>query len=207
MKRTLAGLEVASRDKTVEYYDASAREYSATTRDLDMSPAYSHFLPLLPSGGHILDAGCGAGRDTRAFLDRGFQVTATDASRALAQEASLFTGLPVRVARHEMLSDVALYDGIWACATLLHVPRSALPDVMSRLARALKPGGVLYATFKMGDTERTDSLSRRFTDMTPGSLTALIAQTGAFELMELFTEPDAQGRQDTTWVVLVARRI
>jgi SAM-dependent methyltransferase len=119
-----------------------------------MSPLYTRFLYWLPNSGHILDAGCGSGRDAFAFQKRGYQVAAFDASPTLAKFAATYCGLSVQVMRFQEINWLRRFDGIWACASLLHVPAAELPDVLIRMADALKPRGVLYASFKYGQGER-----------------------------------------------------
>jgi len=128
---------------TDAWYAANAERFFADTVNSAAERMFAAFLPYLPEGGRILDAGCGSGRDAKAFLQRGFAVTAIDASPQLARLASQHAGIEVQVMR---FSDVAWsdrFDGIWACASLLHVPRAELPATLRRLVGALKPGGVL----------------------------------------------------------------
>ncbi|NCA72135.1 MAG: class I SAM-dependent methyltransferase, partial [Sphingobacteriia bacterium] len=140
-------------DPTLAYYEDQAGAFFAGTVGVDMTPLYARFLALVPPGAHLLDAGCGSGRDALAFQRLGYRVSACEASPALARLASDYCGLPVEVRRFQDIDWVARFDAIWACASLLHVPMLELPGVMRRLARALVPGGVLYASFKHGAGE------------------------------------------------------
>ena len=117
----------------------------------------------MPQGQPILDAGCGSGRDALAFKRLGYPVYAFDASTALAAKASDLLGQPVAVQRFQEFAGETEYAGIWACASLLHVTETELPDAFARLWQALLPGGVLYCSFKYGDTERCKD-GRHFTD-------------------------------------------
>ncbi len=112
---------------------------------------------------HILDAGCGSGRDAHAFQQMGHRVSAFDACEELVGHASHLLGFHVPVRRFAEVDEVERYDGIWACASLLHVPELHLPDAFERLWRALKSGGVLYCSFKLGQGER-EHQGRHFTD-------------------------------------------
>ena len=150
---------------------------------------YARFLPLLPAGGHILDVGCGSGRDARAFLAQGYTVTAFDASPALAQQATAYCGIPVQVLRVQEVPWVACFDGIWACASLLHVPLRELPEVLGRLTVALKPGGILYLSFKHGHGERQQE-GRHFTDLDEAGLLTLLDATPGLLLRELWITAD-----------------
>ncbi|WP_295588405.1 bifunctional 2-polyprenyl-6-hydroxyphenol methylase/3-demethylubiquinol 3-O-methyltransferase UbiG [uncultured Lamprocystis sp.] len=187
-------------DDTTAYYRANAAAFFADTLGVDMAPLYARFLPLIPVGGQkILDAGCGSGRDTRAFLDRGYTVTAFDASAELAALAAAHVGQPVQVLRFQDLEWTQAFDGIWACASLLHVPATELPDVLSRLARALRPGGVLYASFKFGSGER-EYHGRRFTDLDEAGLATLLSQVQGLTGLDTWTTGDRRpGRESERW--------
>ncbi|MFN9880803.1 MAG: class I SAM-dependent methyltransferase, partial [Planctomycetota bacterium] len=145
-----------SDDSTLRYYDERAAEYVARTDQLDMEEMYQPFLELVPIGGQILDAGCGAGRDAQAFVERGYRVAAFDASATMVALTVQRTGVVAVQARFQDLDYRDAFDGIWACASLLHVPLSDLPDVFDRLRRALKQDGVCFMSFKYGNSERMD---------------------------------------------------
>ncbi|MBK5966881.1 SAM-dependent methyltransferase [Thiocystis minor] len=181
---------------SIDYYNANARTFFDETIQVDMAPLHARFLALLPAESHILDAGCGSGRDARAFLAGGYAVTAFDASPTLAALAAEHCGLSVQVRRFQEIDWQGEFDGIWACASLLHVPLGELPEVLERLAMALKPHGTLYASFKSGQGEREHG-GRRFTDLDEAGLAALLATTPAFTELETWTTADQRpGRAD-----------
>jgi 2-polyprenyl-3-methyl-5-hydroxy-6-metoxy-1,4-benzoquinol methylase len=131
---------------TVGYYNDCAEQFFSSTLRVDMSPIYERFLNGLAPSAIILDAGCGSGRDARAFADLGFTVSAFDASDELAKRASEYCGFAVDVRRFEDVDEVAQYDAIWCCASLLHVPLSDMHGVLSKLWTALKAGGRISAS-------------------------------------------------------------
>lgn len=187
-------------DTTTRYYTENAQTFFADTVAVAMTPLYSRFLPYIPPGGHILDAGCGSGRDTLAFLQKGYRVTAFDASPSLADLAERHTGQPVQVLRFEDLEWDREFDGIWACASLLHVPPADLPHALNRLALALRPRGILYASFKHGRGERAHQ-GRRFTDIDEAGLQALLGQVpGLTELETWITEDLRPARAAERWL-------
>ena len=186
--------------KTINYYNQNAADFASATDQIDMAALYAEFLPWVKTGGHILDAGCGSGRDASFFKQQGFTVSAFDASSALAEIASKRLKQPVAVQQFEQLNDHELYDGIWCCASLLHVARQTLPDVFSRLQRALKPGAVLYVSFKYGDSER-ELNGRRFTDINEQALTALVANIAGLTLNKTWLTSDQRPeRNNDTWL-------
>lgn len=173
---------------------------------LDLSSLYGRFLAHLPASAYILDAGCGSGRDARAFRARGHTVTACDASPALARLASAHCGLTVQVRRFQELTWQGRFDGIWACASLLHVPADELPDVLRRLAAALKPQGILYASFKHGQGEREHG-GRYFTDRDEPSLAALLRVAPYFTTLETWITGDQRpGQTAEPWFNVLLRK-
>jgi cyclopropane fatty-acyl-phospholipid synthase-like methyltransferase len=120
------------------------------------------FLGALAAGASILELGCGGGQDSAYMMSRGFDVTATDGSPQLSKEAETRIGKPVRVLRFEDLAARDQYEGVWAEASLLHVPRSTLPDILERILQALKKGGILHASFKSGVRHGHDSFGRYY---------------------------------------------
>jgi SAM-dependent methyltransferase len=194
-------------DPTLAYYDAHAEEYARQVLPLDMDQFHERFLALVPAGGHILDAGCGPGRDALAFLRRGYRVTAIDASAALARLAAALLGQPVELRRFQDLDYEESFDGIWACASLLHVPRRELDHVFRRFTRALRPGGIWYMSFKWGEAEEIRG-GRRFTDFTEPSLRELLAAHPQLAVVEVWQTQDLRTQERVqVWVNAMVRRV
>ena len=190
-------------EETIQYYNRHAEEFCAGTFSADMSRNRDRFLAYLQPGSAILDAGCGSGRDTLAFLSAGYQVDAFDASEKMCRIASQKTGIPVRKQRFEKLEGEELYDGIWACASLLHVAAADLPDVLVRLYRLLKKQGIMYVSFKLGYGERQKD-GRYFNDMREEVLCRLLCDAG-FTVKDTFITQDVrENRQDEAWVNVIA---
>jgi superfamily II DNA or RNA helicase/SAM-dependent methyltransferase/SOS-response transcriptional repressor LexA len=192
-------------DDSHQYYEKLAAEFFGATVSVDMTPVYERFLANLKPGAHILDAGCGSGRDAKAFAELGFQVTAFDASVELARLASAHCGFEVLVRRFEDMDQVAQFDAIWCCASLLHVPLAAMHTTLDRLWRALRPGGVLYVSFKHGAGERMYG-GRRFTDADESSLRQWFGRFPNVHQVELWLTDDQRPEQDERWINALATR-
>jgi SAM-dependent methyltransferase len=186
--------------ETINYYNQNAAEYSAATDQINMTALYAEFVPLIDAGGHILDAGCGSGRDAAYFKQLGFPVRAFDASQELATIASQRLKQPVTVQQFEQLDEHEQYDGIWCCASLLHVATQQLPAVLIRLQQAMKPGAVLYASFKYGSTDRFSN-GRHFTDLNEASLCSLLSQLPELRLVKSWQSRDQRpNRAEDIWL-------
>ena len=146
--------------ETLKFYADHAAAY--VQHATAPTPQLAGFLAQLPAGGTVLELGSGNGRDAAAMLAAGFDVTPSDASPELAAEAEARLGRPVRVMAFNELDETAVYDGVWACAALLHAPRDELTGDLARIFRALKPGGLLTASFKAGGSEGRDTLGRYY---------------------------------------------
>ncbi len=154
---------------TLSFYANEAEIYAARDRGLD-DLRLQHFAGLLPAGGQVLELGCGGGHDSAALLALGLDLTATDGSPELAAQAEKRLGRPVSVLLFEDLAAEAAFDGVWANACLLHVPRPALPAIIAKVHAALQSGGVFYASFKAGEAEGRDRFGRYYNYPSPGWL-------------------------------------
>ncbi len=186
------------------YYNTEAVSFFNDTAHVDMSDLYAQFLPLLPTGGTILDAGCGSGRDSLAFIQRGFAVTAFDASHQLAALATAHTGLTVSTGRFLDFESTQLFDGIWACASLLHLPYCQLTDNLNHLAQYLTKDGYFYCSFKYGEGE-TERGGRHFTNFTQASLNQLLAKTELVVFKLWTTEDRRPARSHELWLNAILR--
>jgi SAM-dependent methyltransferase len=189
---------------SLDYYARTADAYVAKTKDLDMEPVRRAFKDLLPAGAHILDAGCGSGRDTLAFMRDGFQVTAFDGCAELARHACELTGLDVQHLRYDQLDRVSAFDGVWACSSLVHLDDVQLDVAFSRLFRALRPGGMLFTCFKLGTEQRLASDGRFFNDFTPAKL-ATVPTMASVELVHNWVTGHL-AEVDTRWLNVLLRK-
>ena len=173
-------------DETLQFYRRNAEAYAErtiTSRQVRLGK----FLACLTPDATILELGCGAGADTREILARGFDVTPTDGSPEMAEIASRHLGRPVRTLLFQDLDSVAAYDGVWANACLLHVPRDELADVLALIWRALKPAGYFFASYKTGDGDGRDTLNRYYNYPSPGWLRSTYAEAGKWRSLSIET--------------------
>lgn len=162
-------------DETLRYYAKEHQTFFEETVVADTSILRERFLKCIPDGGTILDFGCGSGRDSKAFSEAGYLVTAIDGSEEMCQEASKYTGLNVKCLDFFDLDETEAYDGIWACASVLHVEKIKIPELLRKLYRALKVGGVLYLSFKYGDHDDFRD-GRHFTDLDEDEFRKLLSE-------------------------------
>ena len=201
----------------ISYYDKNAEEFCRATKDADMSFCRDKFLHLLEQRNyikksksdkskiHILDAGCGSGRDAKAFLDAGYQVTALDASRKMCEEAKKLIKQEVYCIKFEELQFQEEFNGIWACASLLHISFAEISGVLKRLWNALRANGVLYASFKYGEGIRTDK-DRLFFNYEETALNNLMINNG-YLIEDIFLTQDVRkSREGEQWINVLAKK-
>ena len=193
-------------DPTIDYYNLNAENFIESTQNVDMHQAQDRFLQLLDENASILDFGCGSGRDTRYFLDKVYRVTATDGSAELCRWASDFTGIEVKEMLFQELDDMGTYDGIWACSSILHLPKIELLPVICKMCMAFKDSGVIYTSFKYSDFEGVRN-GRYFTDFTEDSFKEFIAEIPELTIEEYWITDDVRpGRGDERWLNLILRK-
>jgi len=173
-------------EETLQFYRGNAEAYAKRTFTSRQARLMA-FLAQLPPGASVLELGCGAGGDTAEMLARGFEVRATDGSPEMAGVASKHLGRTVETLLFHDLDEVGAYDGVWANACLLHVPRTELADVLARIWRALKAEGVFYASYKEGDGDGRDTLDRYYNYPSQDWLRATYADAGRWNSLSVET--------------------
>lgn len=190
-------------DDTIAFYAREAQAYASRGAPA-LGTWLGRFLAHVPAGGAVLELGCGAGQDSEAMLAAGYDVTPTDGTPEMARQAAERLGRPVEVLLFEDIAARDAFDGIWANACLLHVPRPALAPILANIHTALKPGGAFYASFKAGEREGHDRFGRYYNYPDPAFLTKVL---GACPWASMEITPDRGSGYDglpTDWLHLIA---
>ena len=191
---------------TLNYYARNAREFIEGTMGVDMSALCRHFLAHMPPGGSILDLGCGSGRDSKSFAELGYRVTAVDGSPELCKQAQQLIGFPVRCLLFEQLDYVNQFDGVWACASLLHVEKEKMQHVLGLVSDALKEGGTLYLSYKYGSEQRVVN-GRFFSDYTEAEIPMLFPEYSSLSCVEWWiTQDERPERRDERWLNMICKK-
>lgn len=188
------------------YYSENAEQFCTSTFDIDMSYHQNRFCDYLPEKASVLDAGCGSGRDALVFVQKGYVVDAFDSSPEIASIAAKNTGIDVKTMKFKDLDVQNRYDGVWANASLLHVPFDEQISTLVKLRKSLKDGGVLYATYKLDEVVHTcDEMGREFTNMTIDRARNLISAAGLSMVSTLVTE-DKRPTRTNKWICITCAK-
>ena len=194
-------------DKTLDYYNTNTSSFVESTQLVQMTEAWSRFTAKLPASSIILDFGCGSGRDTKYFLEHGYQVEAIDGSEKLCKVASAYTGITVKKQLFTELSEVQKFDAVWACSSILHASSAELVIIMKKIWTALKDNGIFYTSFKYGNF-KGERNGRYFTDMTEEALSYLLTKVTGFNIEEQWITADVRpGREEEKWLNVILRKI
>ena len=192
--------------KTLAYYNQFAKAYNETTLTIEFQSKREFLLKYLKTHAYILDLGCGSGRDSKAFLQQGYKVTAMDGSQVLCQLASETIGQPVKCQLFSELDEINTYDAVWACASLLHLPTIELKQTLKKIEKALKDEGYFYASFKYGEFEGYRE-ERFFNDFTEESFKTLLKDIPTLTIIETEVTTDViPGRENVSWLNLMMKK-
>ena len=193
------------KNKTLDYYNKNADNFVANTISVDFKSIQDRFLDKL-QGKRILDFGCGSGRDTKYFLEKGYEVDAVDGSEELCKAASKYTGIQVRQMLFQELVELNRYDGIWACSSILHLSKDELRIVFPKMLDALCSNGIIYTSFKYGEFEGERN-GRFFTDFTIETFSEFISDIDNIKMEEDWITGDVRpGRGEEKWLNLILRK-
>ena len=191
---------------SIEYYNQNATAYFEHTVDIDMQENWEQFTSLLPEGGSVLDLGCGSGRDSAYFISCGFDVTAMDASEEMCDLASIHIGQDVLHLSFAEMDFNKVFDGIWACASLLHVPGDEMENILAKVVDSLKINGILFMSFRYGDYEG-EREGRFYKDYRTKALKELITRYENLELLEMEKCEDSREDSEIVWIYALVRKL
>lgn len=199
--------ELHNANKTLSYYNKNAHDFVEKTKDVSFSKVQDEFLSYMSANSLILDFGCGSGRDTKYFLEKGYKVDAIDGSAELCRLASEYTGIKVKRRLFSELSADSLYDGIWACSSILHLSKEELRVVLHKMMKATKDNGYIYTSFKYGEFEGYRN-ERYFTDFTEDSFETFIKDVPGLKMIEYWISEDVcPGRGEEKWLNLILQKL
>lgn len=194
-------------DNTLSYYNENALDFIGTTQSVDFHEIQELFLSYLSEKSKILDFGCGSGRDAKYFLNQGCDVVAVDGSEEICRAASKYAGISVKQMLFQDLNEKNIYDGIWSCASILHLSKIELPDVFQRMKEALKQDGILYTSFKHGTFEGMRN-GRYFTDLTEQSFSEMLGKIKGLKIEKMWLTRDVrENRGDEQWLNIILRKV
>lgn len=196
----------AAKASTLAFYEANAVAYAQRAAGASLSDLYERFLSLIPEGGSIIDVGCGSGRDLKVFARMGYKASGIDPSPAMVALAAAYSGCPTWIAPAEELNAQGVFDGAWACASLLHLPRSLLNKALVQIEQSLVPGGTLFVSMLPGDEEGPRADGRYFAKYSPDDLKTRISSAG-FTVLDLWFTADALvERRPVEWLNVLAKK-
>lgn len=192
-------------NKTLDYYNKNAEAFIQGTISADIKEIQDKFLESL-NGNKILDFGCGSGRDTKRFIEAGYDVDAIDGSIELCKSASEYTGIQIQQMLFQDLNEQNCYDGIWACSSILHLSKEELKIVLPKMKAALKDDGIIYTSFKYGDFEGERN-GRFFTNFTLETFKEFIKDLDNIVIKEYWITTDVRpGREEEKWLNLLLQK-
>lgn len=192
---------------TLDYYNLNAYDYFNNSLDADMSEVYKRFLFYLKEKDLILDFGCGSGRDSKYFLDNGYNVDSVDGSLELCNLATKYLNKEVICMKFEDLDVVDKYDGVWACSSLLHVKKEELKNILVKIRNSLKLNGILYVSLKNGSGEEIIN-GRYFNYLTYKEFLDIIDDIGCFEELDFFQTGSSVNKDETKlWNNFILRKV
>lgn len=187
---------------TIRYYNENAESYYRDTAEIDFSAAYDRFLKYVPDHGCIVDIGCGSGRDMVAFASRGYHAVGLDASEELARITEEYTGAKVTVCDMATWKAEKPFDGIWCCASLLHLNDEGVGSFFENLKYNLKAGGAIYVSVKSGIETGFDEKGRYMRNFTEDELKEWFNRAG-IAVAESWWTGDQLDRTGFCWINMI----
>lgn len=199
-------MHTVNNNDTLRFYESNAKEYSDSTKELIMTTNQDIFLGYIPKDGIILDFGCGSGRDSKYFLSKGYKVEAVDGSKNMCVEAEKNTGLKVKNMLFSELNEKERYDGIWACASILHANKNELPSILDKMITATKKNGFIFTCFKYGEGEN-DVEGRHFNYFTEDSFLDFMKEIKGVSVLKTWITNDVRkDRPNLLWLNIILKK-
>ena len=211
-------------NRTVDYYNENADAYFEATADADLSDARERFVSYLgvgaemafeadreaeveadvkaAAGVRIIDVGCGSGRDAAAFREMGYEVRGLDASDELARVAARH-GIDVDVCDMASWVTEEPFDGVWCCASLLHLNDDGVEQFFRNLPGNVADGGTVFISVKTGIETGFDDKGRFMRNFAEDEIRKLLEDAG-FTVKEVWYTDDGLGRDDVKWINMIA---
>lgn len=189
-------------NETTRTYDCITTTFAANTWDLYLKNALEGFVALLPECARVLDIGCGPGRDSGHLRKNGFDAIGADLSWGMLREARWRIGTPLVCCDMRTLPfHAASFDGVWICASLLHLPRSEAPQALKEVQRVMRRKAPIFVGLIHGEGERWNTAHgpRFFTYYRPDEITSLLQDCG-FSIQSSWTQPG----KGATWIDIIA---
>jgi 2-polyprenyl-3-methyl-5-hydroxy-6-metoxy-1,4-benzoquinol methylase len=191
---------------SINYYNDNAKKFIENTFFVSMGDLIDDFIALLPKNATVLDLGCGSGRDSLYFKKNGFDVYAMDGSKEMIEHTKKYIGDRAKLATFDDYTTNIKFDGIWALASLLHVPRNDIEMILNKYINFLKEDGFLFMSFKNREIDY-DKDGRNFTCFTENTLLELIKPIDKIELVKIIHTTDVRkDRPDERWISVIIRR-
>ena len=190
-------------ETTLSWYKENAPLYAEETKNSLVYDALGEFLSRVEEKGRILDLGCGSGRDSFFFLQRGFSVDSLDGSEDMKREADRLFGINVRLSDFLSLDEYEEYDGVWAQASILHLEEENLRKALFLISRSLKNGGVFYSSFRKGDEDGYEG-GRWYTNMTESRFSSLLPSN--LHIEKVWEGKDVRPGVNKTWLSIISRK-
>lgn len=193
---------------TLDFYNQYAKEYFFQTVKADVSSNYEKFLPYIKKEGFILDLGCGSGRDSYYFKQQGYHVVAVDGSKELAKQASVLLGQPVINQLFNEMNFKEEFDGVWACASLLHISIDEIPSILEKIRTSLKQDGIFYISVKEGNGSLIEKDGRFFQYYSKTQLKKIIDECAGLEVEALWRNSELRnGDEEVIWLNVLGRKV
>lgn len=191
---------------SINFYNKNAQEFYNNTVSADLTECYAEFLKYIEPNGKILDAGCGSGRDSLFFLAKGYSVVSIDGSEEMVKLSSQLTGQKTIKMMFQDININNEFDGVWACASLLHISKNEINDVIERISNSLKQNGIFYASFKYGEGETVRN-ERLFNSYDEETLKSLIDEHKSLQIIKVWKTADVRpDRENEYWVNVLCKK-